>query len=223
MYPNPCFASGRTSTTNLLVVGTSCCRTRIGKYKTDNQKNAGGKECGARIISEIRMPHNEVPMAVPKLAAVKKSPFEKSVEEGEVRSIGLSNWYIKELTDFLPKVDVIPALVQNEIHPFYQDRDVVPFIQEMGIVVQAWFPFGGRGWTKSVLGHPELAKIAMAHGKTVAQIVLRWNLQRNVSAIPGSSNPAHIKENTEIFDLELSDSDMEAIAALDRHEKHEWY
>lgn len=69
-------------------------------------------------------------MAVPKLAAVKKSPFEKSVEEGEVRSIGLSNWYIKELTDFLPKVDVIPALVQNEIHPFYQDRDVVPFIQE---------------------------------------------------------------------------------------------
>lgn len=149
--------------------------------------------------------------------------LEKAVEEGAVRSIGLSNWYIKELTEFLPKVDVIPALVQNEIHPFYQDRDVVPFIQEKGIVVQAWFPFGGRGWTKSVLGHPEIAKIAKAHGKTAAQIVLRWNLQRNVSAIPGSSNPAHIKENTEIFDFELSDSDMKAIAALDRHEKHEWY
>lgn len=149
--------------------------------------------------------------------------LEKAVEEGTVRSIGLSNWYIKELTEFLPKVDVIPALVQNEIHPFYQDRDVVPFIQEKGIVVQAWFPFGGRGWTKSVLGHPEIAKIAKAHGKTAAQIVLRWNLQRNVSAIPGSSNPAHIKENTEIFDFELSDSDMKAIAALDRHEKHEWY
>lgn len=149
--------------------------------------------------------------------------LEKAVEEGAVRSIGLSNWYIKELTEFLPKVDVIPALVQNEIHPFYQDRDVVPFIQEKGIVVQAWFPFGGRGWTKSVLGHPEIAKIAKAHGKTAAQIVLRWNLQRNVSAIPGSSNPAHIKENTEIFDFELSDSDMKAIAALNRHEKHEWY
>lgn len=149
--------------------------------------------------------------------------LEKAVEEGAVRSIGLSNWYIKELTEFLPQVDVIPALVQNEIHPFYQDRDVVPFIQENGIVVQAWFPFGGRGWTKSVLGHPEIAKIAKAHGKTAAQIVLRWNLQRNVSAISGSSNPAHIKENTEIFDFELSDSDMKAIAALDRHEKHEWY
>ena len=149
--------------------------------------------------------------------------LEKAVEEGAVRSIGLSNWYIKELTEFLPQVDVIPALVQNEIHPFYQDRDVVPFIQENGIVVQAWFPFGGRGWTKSVLGHPEIAKIAKAHGKTAAQIVLRWNLQRNVSAIPGSSNPAHIKENTEIFDFELSDSDMKAFAALDRHEKHEWY
>lgn len=149
--------------------------------------------------------------------------LEKAVEEGAVRSIGLSNWYIKELTEFLPQVDVVPALVQNEIHPFYQDRDVVPFIQGKGIVVQAWFPFGGRGWTKSVLGHPEIVKIAKAHGKTAAQVVLRWNLQRNVSAIPGSSNPAHIKENTESFNFELSDSDMKAIAALDRHEKHEWY
>ena len=75
--------------------------------------------------------------------------LEKAVEEGAVRSIGLSNWYIKELTEFLPKVDVIPALVQNEIHPFYQDRDVVPFIQEKGIVVQAWFPFGGLKLPKS--------------------------------------------------------------------------
>lgn len=149
--------------------------------------------------------------------------LEKAVEEGAVRSIGLSNWYIKELTDFVPQVDVVPALVQNEIHPFYQDRDVVPFIQDKGIVVQAWFPFGGRGWTKSVLGHPDIAKIAKIHGKTAAQIILRWNLQRNVSVIPGSSNPAHIKENTEIFDFELSDSDMKTIASLDRHEKHEWY
>ena len=149
--------------------------------------------------------------------------LEKAVEKNFVRSIGLSNWYVKELTEFLPQVDVLPALVQNEIHPYYQDQDVVPFIQEKGIVVQAWFPFGGRGWTKSVLGHPEIVKIAKAHGKTAAQVVLRWNLQRNVSAIPGSSNPAHIKENTEIFDFELSDSDMKVIAALDRHEKHEWY
>lgn len=149
--------------------------------------------------------------------------LEKAVEKNFVRSIGLSNWYVKELTEFLPQVDVLPALVQNEIHPYYQDQDVVPFIQEKGIVVQAWFPFGGRGWTKSVLGYPEIVKIAKAHGKTAAQVVLRWNLQRNVSVIPGSSNPAHIKEDTEIFDFELSDSDMKAIAALDRHEKHEWY
>lgn len=94
--------------------------------------------------------------------------LEKAVEEGAVRSIGLSNWYIKELTEFLPQVDVVPALVQNEIHPFYQDRDVVPFIQEKGIVVQAWFPLGGRGWTKSVLGNPIIAKIAEAHSKSAA-------------------------------------------------------
>lgn len=149
--------------------------------------------------------------------------LEKAVEKNFVRSIGLSNWYVKELTEFLPQVDVLPALVQNEIHPYYQDQDVVPFIQDKGIVVQAWFPLGGRGWTKSVLGNPIIAKIAEAHSKSAAQVVLRWNLQRNVSVIPGSSNPAHIKEDTEIFDFELSDSDMKAIAALDRHEKHEWY
>lgn len=73
--------------------------------------------------------------------------IEKAVERKLVRSIGLSNWYVKELADFLPKVDTTPALVQNEIHPFYQEQDVVPFIQEKGIVVQSWYPFGGRGWT----------------------------------------------------------------------------
>ena len=149
--------------------------------------------------------------------------LEKAVEKNFVRSIGLSNWYVKELTEFLPQVDVLPALVQNEIHPYYQDQDVVPFIQDKGIVVQAWFPFGGRGWTKSVFGNPVIVKIAEEHGKSAAQVVLRWNLQRNVAVIPGSSNPAHIKENTEIFDFELSKSEMDSIAALDRHEKHEWY
>lgn len=149
--------------------------------------------------------------------------IEKAVERKLVRSIGLSNWYVKELADFLPKVDTTPALVQNEIHPFYQEQDVVPFMQEKGIVVQSWYPFGGRGWTAPILEHPEIVRIGRAHGKTAAQVILRWNLQRNVAVIPGSSNPAHIKENAEVFDFELAPDEMRRLAKLDRGEKHDWY
>lgn len=149
--------------------------------------------------------------------------LEKAVERKLVRPIGLSNWYVKELTEFLPKIDVPPALVQNEIHPFYQEKDVVPFIQGKGIIVQGWYPLGGRGWTAPILGHPEIVRIGRAHGKTAAQVILRWNLQRNIAVIPGSSNPAHIRENSEIFDFALSAEEMERMARLDRGEKHDWY
>lgn len=149
--------------------------------------------------------------------------MEDAVHQGKIRSIGLSNWYVKELTDFLPRVKTVPALVQNEIHPYYQDIDVVPFIQEKGIVVEGWYPLGGRGYNAELLSDPTLAEIAKTHGKSLAQVILRWNLQRNVVVIPGSSNPAHIKENTEIFDFELTDEEMQRIRKLNRNEKHDWY
>lgn len=149
--------------------------------------------------------------------------MEKYVASGKIRSLGLSNWYVKELTEFLPQVDIKPVLVQNEIHPYYQENDVVPFIQEQGITVQGWYPLGGRGHTQELLSDPVLQRIARAHGKSVAQVILRWNLQRGVVVIPGSSNPAHIKENTQLYDFELSAGDMEQIKALNRAEKHDWY
>ncbi len=149
--------------------------------------------------------------------------LEKAVAQGKVRSIGLSNWYIKELREFLPQVSVKPALVQNEIHPYYQDTEVVKYIQSLGITVQGWFPFGGRGHTGRMFSDGTVASIARAHGKTPAQVILRWNLQRGISVIPGSSNPAHIRENLQIFDFELTEEEMKQMAALDRHEKHEWY
>uniref|UniRef100_UPI003FEFE3E6 aldo/keto reductase n=1 Tax=Alistipes shahii TaxID=328814 RepID=UPI003FEFE3E6 len=80
--------------------------------------------------------------------------MEQFVEEGKIRSIGLSNWYIEELTDFIPQVDIVPALVQNEIHPYYQENEVIPFVQNMGIVMQGWYPLGGRGHTAELLGDP---------------------------------------------------------------------
>ncbi|MBQ6647004.1 MAG: aldo/keto reductase [Clostridia bacterium] len=149
--------------------------------------------------------------------------MEKYVAAGKIRSLGLSNWYIEELTEFLPQVNIAPALVQNEIHPYYQEREVVPFIQEKGIVVQCWYPLGGRGYTKELLGDKTITAIAQAHGVSPAQVILRWDLQRGIVVIPGSSNPDHIRENLDLFGFALSDEEMRRIEALDRGEKHDWY
>ena len=149
--------------------------------------------------------------------------MEKFVEEGKIRSIGLSNWYVEELEEFLPWVDITPALVQNEIHPYYQENDVIPYIQSLGIVVQGWYPLGGRGHTAELLGDEVISGIAKAHGVSSAQVILRWNLQKGVVVIPGSSNPDHIKENTQLYHFALTDEEMAQINALDRNEKHDWY
>ena len=149
--------------------------------------------------------------------------MERYVKEGKIRSIGVSCYYIKEIDDFIRQVDIKPVLVQNEVHPYYQDTDVVPHIQNLGIAVEAWYPLGGRGHQKELLSDSVLTKIAMRHGKSVAQVILRWDLQRGVVVIPGSSNPDHMKENISIFDFELTEDEMTAIAALNRNEKHDWY
>ncbi len=149
--------------------------------------------------------------------------MEQAVRDGKIRSIGLSNWYIEELEDFLPQVTITPAVVQNEIHPYYQERNVVPYIQEKGIVVEGWYPFGGRGYTKELLGNETINTIAENHGVTAAQVILRWNLQRGVIVIPGSSNPDHIKENLDIYGFSLNDKEMSLIALLNKNEKHDWY
>ncbi len=149
--------------------------------------------------------------------------MEKYVAEGKIRSLGLSNWYIEELGDFLPQVSIMPALVQNEIHPYYQEKDVVPFIQQKGIVVQCWYPLGGRGYTAQLLNNETIRSIADAHGVSSAQVILRWDLQRGIVVIPGSGNPDHIRENLDLFGFELTEDEMVRIAKLDRGEKHDWY
>ena len=149
--------------------------------------------------------------------------MEQFVKEGKIRSIGLSNWYVEELTEFLPQVDTVPALVQNEIHPYYQENDVIPFIQDLGIVVQGWYPLGGRGHTGELLADPVISEIAEVHGVSPAQVILRWNLQKGVVVIPGSSNPDHIKENAELYHFSLTEDEIAQINNLDRGEKHDWY
>lgn len=149
--------------------------------------------------------------------------MEKYVAAGKIRSIGVSCYYVKEINEFLSKVNIKPVLVQNEVHPYYQDKEVVKHLHDLGIVVEAWYPLGGRGHQKELLSDPVLSAIAAKHNKSVVQVILRWHLQRGVVAIPGSSNPDHIKENISIFDFALTDDEMGQIAALDRNEKHDWY
>lgn len=149
--------------------------------------------------------------------------MEKAVKQGKIRSIGLSNWYIKELQEFLPQVSITPAVVQNEIHPYYQESKVIDYVHSLGIVMEGWYPFGGRGYTKEMLSDTVISKVAKAHGKSSAQVILRWNLQKGVVVIPGSSNPAHIQKNTELYDFKLTDKEMKQLNALNRNEKHDWY
>ncbi len=149
--------------------------------------------------------------------------MEAYAAQGKIRSLGLSNWYVEELTEFLPQVKICPALVQNEIHPYYQEQDVVPFIQSQGIVVQCWYPLGGRGYTAELLNNEVIRRIAERHGVSSAQVILCWDLQRGIVVIPGSSNPEHIRENLDLFGFHLTDEEMEEIRSLDRNEKHDWY
>lgn len=149
--------------------------------------------------------------------------LEEEVKRGRIRSLGLSNYYIKELKEFLPKVSIKPSLVQNEVHPYYQEQGVIPFIQRQGLVTQSWYPLGGRGYQEELFKDKTLTLIAKRHNVSVAQVMLRWALQRSIAVIPGSKNPEHIKENTSLFNFTLEESEMNDIARLDRGEKHDWY
>lgn len=149
--------------------------------------------------------------------------MERYVNEGKIRSLGVSNYYIKEMSEFLPKVNIKPVLDQNEIHPYYQDKAVIEYMHDNGIVVEAWYPIGGRRFNSELMKEPVIMDIARKHGKSLVQTILRWDFQNGVVVIPGSSNHEHQKENISIFDFELTPEEMARIDALERHEKHDWY
>ena len=150
--------------------------------------------------------------------------MEKAVEEGKLRSIGLSNYYTAEDFDRLVNATTItPALLQNETHPYYQSKEMKAHLKQYGTVLESWFPLGGRGNTQTLFNDPVIAAIAAAHGKNPAQVILRWHLQAGNIAIPGSRNEAHIQENYEIFDFSLSDEEMQELTALDKQERFASY
>ena len=148
--------------------------------------------------------------------------MEDAVRDGRLRSIGISNYYTPEAVDkVLSFATIVPAVIQNENHLYYQNTALQEYVKPYGIVIESWYPFGGRGHTGEHFRNETIARIAKSHGKTPAQVILRWQLQAGFIAIPGSSNSDHIAENYDIFDFELSDSEMEEIRRLDRRERYE--
>lgn len=148
--------------------------------------------------------------------------MEDAVRVGKLRSIGISNYYTKEQVDeVLSFATIVPAVIQNENHLYYQNTELQEYARQYGIVIESWYPFGGRGHTSEHFGNEVIKELAEKYGKSSAQIILRWQLQAGFIAIPGSSNPDHIAENYDIFDFELSQEDMQRIRELDQHERYE--
>ena len=148
--------------------------------------------------------------------------LEQGIRDGKLRSIGISNYYTKAAFDeVLSYAEITPAVVQNENHLYYQNTALRDYVKQYGTVVEAWYPFGGRGHTQEHFGNETVKAIAASHGKSAAQVILRWQLQAGFLAIPGSDNPEHIAENYDVFDFELSDAEMARIAALNRQQRYE--
>ena len=148
--------------------------------------------------------------------------MEQGVKEGKLRSIGISNYYTKQQVDeVLSYAKIVPAVIQNENHIYYQNTALQNYVKQYGIVIECWYPFGGRGNTKDSFENKTIVEIANAHGKTPAQVILRWQVQAGYVTVPGSANPEHIAENIAVFDFVLSADEMARITALNRQRRYE--
>jgi diketogulonate reductase-like aldo/keto reductase len=138
--------------------------------------------------------------------------FEELLADGRVRSIGVSNFPVDHLARLIDSAEVPPSVNQIELHPYLAQAELRAFHALHGVATEAWSPLGqGRG----LLDDPALAPIAAKHGKTPAQVVLRWHLQLGNVVIPKSVTPARITENIDVFGFELDSDDMNAVSALD--------
>ena len=144
--------------------------------------------------------------------------MEKAYKEGKVRAIGLSNFDKEQISEILSVCEIRPAVLQTELHPYFQEIELKKFLKENGIVPQSWYPLGHGD--KALLEEPIFLQLADKYGKTAAQIILRWHIQDGNIVIPGSKNPEHIKANFELFDFSLTDDEMTKIAALNKNVRY---
>ncbi len=144
--------------------------------------------------------------------------MEKAYKEGKVRAVGLSNFNQGQIEEILGLCEVKPAVLQTEVHPYFQEQELKKFLSKEGMVIQAWYPLGHGD--KALLEEPLFAELAKKYGKTNAQVILRWHIQAGNIVIPGSKNPAHIKDNFDLFDFSLTEEEMAKITALDKDTRY---
>ncbi|WP_290084462.1 aldo/keto reductase [Lactobacillus taiwanensis] len=144
--------------------------------------------------------------------------MEKAVKAGKVRSIGVSNFESFQVQDLMMHNEIKPVVNQIQINPLNPENDNVKWLKGNNIVPEAWGPMGQA--QAGIFTNPVLVKIAKAHNKSVGQIMLAWNLERGVVVIPKSVHPDRIKENFDVFDIDLSDEEKQEIATLDQHNSY---
>jgi 2,5-diketo-D-gluconate reductase A len=185
--------------------------------------NQGYEEAKAALAASLKRLDSEYvdlylihwPVPAHDQYAVTWKAFVEAQAQGLARAIGVSNFQPAHLRRVIEETDVTPAINQVELHPYLQQPELRAEHERLGIVTEAWSPLA-QG---AVLGDPTIVEIARAHGKTPAQAVIRWHLQLGNVVIPKSVTPERIRENIDVFDFELSASEMDAIAALDRGER----
>ena len=141
--------------------------------------------------------------------------LEAAYKAGKLRAIGLSNFDVAQTQRILDECEVVPAINQVECHPYFPQTELKALLKEHDIALQAWFPLGGRG-NESIMGEPLIQAIAEKHGRSPAQVLLRWHIQQGHIVIPGSKTPSHIAQNIDLFDFALTDQEMAQITTLDR-------
>jgi diketogulonate reductase-like aldo/keto reductase len=196
----------------------------VSDYGYDEALHAWDKATGKLGVDylDLLILHQPAPDRFEKTIAAYKA-LETLLADGRVRAIGVSNFMPHHLEQLLGSTDVVPAVNQVELHPYFTQPAVQGADAEHGILTQAWSPIGGitfyPGWggqeRRNVMEDPAIAAIARTHGKSPAQVMLRWHLQQGRSAIPKSTNPARIAENFDVFGFELSAAELAAIDALD--------
>ena len=144
--------------------------------------------------------------------------MEKAYKDGKVRAIGLSNFNEEQICEILNICEVKPSVLQTEVHPYYQEKELKKFLSHENIKIQAWYPLG-HGDSK-LLNEPYFTQLAQKYGKTNVQIILRWHIKDGNIVITGSKNNDHIKDNFDVFDFKLTENEMSEISALDCNKRY---
>jgi diketogulonate reductase-like aldo/keto reductase len=193
----------------------------ISDYGYEETLHAFDKSAGKLGVDQIDLLilHQALPSSFDKTLEAYRA-LETLLTDGKVRAIGVSNFMVEHLARLLDQAEVIPAVNQIELHPYFQQSEVQAFNAEHGIVTQAWSPIGGitfyrEGEHTSTLEDPTIVTIAESHSKSPAQTMLRWHLQQGRSVIPKSTKPHRIAENFDVFDFELTSDELAAIDGLD--------